>query len=162
MKIKVYYLLILIALLFVGNDLNSQNFNVEVTARIVPQINCSSELVSAGYYITDNNVVGIGIGKVNTNYRFYLAYTLYYRHYIRLGTSRVSFAFDFFAGAGRCYKEHISRRSKSKTHIGDWETSFSFQPTVNIGLGKKRRTKFFIGRSFGPSLGITLGASFSL
>lgn len=171
--IKISFLkifILTISLMIVSEKACSQDFKIEISVRTVPQFFCSSHIGTIGYYVSKNNIVGVGSGwlsmydDASPGDAEFIPLSLYYRRYLPLGNSRLSFAFDFFIGGQRCIYSskfyHRIHRSTSKK--GEWDFYFSFQPSFNVGLGKSQRVKLFIGQSFVPTYGFHLGCTIGL
>lgn len=160
--------LLYVSLLFV-NILSAQDFKVQASFRESAQIYYSDAMLTFGYNISENNVLGLGVGYSYTsgdarpeNTEEGIPVALYYRHYFHLGkTSRLSICTDFFLG-GTCYTKIKGYESdKNPPEKGDWIIYPSFQPSLDIGLGKKRRSHIFLGPVILPSLGLHLGYAVS-
>ena len=138
--------LLYVSLLFV-NIISAQDFKFQASFRESAQIYYSDAMLTFGYNISENNVLGLGVG---------------YRHYFHLGkTSRLSICTDFFLG-GTCYtKIKGYENDKNPPEKGDWIIYPSIQPSLDIGLGKKRRSHIFLGPVILPSLGLHLGYAVS-
>ena len=160
--------LLYVSLLFV-NIISAQDFKFQASFRESAQIYYSDAMLTFGYNISENNVLGLGVGYSYTsgdarpeNTEEGIPVALYYRHYFHLGkTSRLSICTDFFLG-GTCYtKIKGYENDKNPPENGDWIIYPSIQPSLDIGLGKKRRSYIFLGPVILPSLGLHLGYAVS-
>ena len=165
---KIKQFLLAVTLLSV-NILSAQNFKIQASFRETAQIYYSDAMLTLGYHISQNDILGLGVGYSYTSgdarpedMEEGIPVALYYRHYFHLGkTSRLSICTDLFLG-GTCYTKIKGHKTdKNPPEKGDWIIYPSFQPSLDIGLGKKRRSHIFLGPTILPSLGLHLGYAVS-
>lgn len=147
----------------------SQDFRFQASYRENIQIWYGQSLVTFGYHLSKNNILGVSSGYCNISddaspgLAEGVPLALYYRHSFPLGKSRLSICTDFFIG-GLCYtwtSKGYRKHNNNPPKKGDWEFYGSFQPSLDIGLGKNRRSHIFLGPSILPSGGIHLGYAIS-
>ena len=169
MKSTRIFVLLLILASF-SQRLYGQEFKFETSIRAGVQFYHSQEIITFGYKPSANKVIGIALGNEGRNFDAYpcdtdaLLIGAYYRYYAHFANnSRLSLCTDFFLGGSRYY--YISsinpREGKAPRKKGDWEFYASFQPSLDIGLGKQRRSHLFLGLSIMPSIGLHIGYAIS-
>ena len=101
---KIKQFLLAVFLLSV-NMLSAQNFKVQASFRETAQIYYSDAMLTFGYHISPNDILGLGVGysymssDADPGEAEGVPVALYYRHYFHLGkTSRLSICTDLCLG----------------------------------------------------------------
>lgn len=160
--------LLAVSILFV-NIISAQDFKFQASFRESAQIYYSDAMLTFGYNVSENNVLGLGVGysymsdDASPGEAEGIPVALYYRHYFHFGkTSRLSICTDLLLGGTSYTKiKGYHKHDKNPPEKGNWILYGSFQPSLDIGLGKKRRSHIFLGPTILPSVGLHLGYAVS-